>query len=134
MRNLILAFCLSSGAIPALAQDTLFAAPGNTVVQMDMESCPTGMICVEAMNTTNDVDVNLILPEWIDTEVLAARSEDVAASAYLLGVSDSHIIDICNYCGCCSISEDPGRIDSYVPWDPSVQPQQSPRALFELEQ
>jgi hypothetical protein len=40
MKHPLTTLCLASLAATANAQETYFAAPGGTVVQMDIETCP----------------------------------------------------------------------------------------------
>lgn len=131
MNYLLTILSLVSMATMAGAQDTFFSAPNGAVVQMNAGSCPQNMTCIDAMETGGDADLSLILPDWIDEKILKSQSEDAKAAAYLQGMSDGYIVDICNYCGCCTISLDPVGAGEFVPWETAPKALLLPSPRFE---
>jgi len=116
MKYLLTSLCLASLATTAIAQDTLFTALGGAVVQMNIETCPQNMICVDAFTTHSGANLSLMLPEWVDEPALNSRPEDLQAAAYFKGLSDGYVVDICNDCDCCLISLDEPGNDGFKPW------------------
>lgn len=121
MKYLLTTLCLASLATPAIAQDSLFTAPGGAVVQMNIETCPQNMICVDAFIKNGDANLSLMLPEWVDEPALNSRSEDLQAAAYFKGLSDGYVVDMCNDCKCCLISSQAPGKGAFMPWGTTPQ-------------
>lgn len=121
MKHLLTTLCLASLATTAIAQDTLFTAPGGAVVQMNIEICPQNMICADAFTKHGDANLSLMLPEWVDETALISRSEDLQAAAYFKGLSDGYVVDICNDCNCCVVSLDAPGKGGFMPWGTAPQ-------------
>jgi hypothetical protein len=121
MKHLLTALSIVSLTTAAVAQETLFTGPGGAVVQMNIETCPQNMMCVDAFTTYGDSNLSLMLPEWIDEMALISRSDNVQAAAYLKGLSDGYVVDICNDCQCCQISLGEADTGGFMPWSAAPQ-------------
>ncbi len=116
MKHLIAALCLACPAPTAQAQDIQFIGPGATVVEMNIDTCPQGMMCVDAPKTDHDTNLSLMLPEWIEETTVEARKTDINSAAYVRGLSDSSIVDFCDDCQCCAVALDGGDGGGLSPW------------------
>ncbi len=90
-------------------------------------TCPAGYVCLDEADGQATLDnawqgggkaPDFVLPEWsvsgAQAAVAAGQLSDDDLGAYLKGMSDKGIVDICALCGCCIITQDP---DGAVPFD-----------------
>lgn len=106
-------------ATPVVAQDLLFAGPGDSIIQIDGTECPDRMLCMSSPNVTASYgeDVNIIVPLWAGDINIRNGKDRGLLDVYLRGMSDGYIVDICNICNCCTISLDTEWGANFQSWD-----------------
>ena len=115
--NRVLSFILLLIATPIVADEMLFVSPQRNFVNFEDQTCPEGMLCLPSNGVgLGTVDTNVIIPEWAKGMYDLANEDDHKAKAYIQGLSDGYIVDICNYCGCCTISSEDNLGDPFEPW------------------
>jgi hypothetical protein len=82
------------------------------------------MICIDALNTDGDANLSLMLPEWIDGTALTSRFDDLQSAAYVRGLSDSTVVNVCDYCDCCLIFDGTANDGGLMPWEGASQAMQ----------
>lgn len=100
------------------AQGLQVVGPNGSTIVFNQMNCPDGIACVQANKFGASPGFSgsvILLPNWAASLITnSAPSPEI--SAYAKGISDSITIDICNYCNCCIVKNNPG-FDFFTPWE-----------------
>lgn len=132
MKMFLKSMVLICTASSVAANDTLFAAPGQGIVKFVGSDCPDTMVCVTAGYETEAGDtLNLMLPQWAKDPEFGVDVGTASKSGYLRGLSDGYIVDFCNVCQCCVISNEADNMEDFIPWNAAPERLISPVPNFE---